>query len=109
MVHDGMVVARHTHSVDTDLCIFGINDMATVETDETGDTVALHAEWCTTEQDTVAWRGLSRHGNIFLRTGQTGFQVDYTCHIKHDGAWPFHLSDTIAESSGLGIGGIVIE
>ena len=127
MVHDGLVVACHTHTVQSaegglfvfvsvcpiggiDICRLLGYDFPTGEPlvsqahpHETGDAVTLHAERTGTEHDAIAGGGLTGYRHIFVCTGQTTLQGDDSCHVKDDGTWTADLLDTVTERAFYGV------
>ena len=77
MVHDGIVVACHSHTVESVHLIFIADSsavgllMSQTHAEETGDAFACHTERTAAQHDAVAWSRLSGDGNgIMLRGGR---------------------------------------
>ena len=105
MVHDGIVVACHSHTVESVHLIFIADSsavgllMSQTHAEETGDTFACHTERTATEHDAVAWGSLSGDGYVFVAAGESFFQVDDARHIKDDGARSGSLLDAVTEGT----------
>ena len=103
MVHDGIVVACHSHTVESVYLIFIADGsavgllMSQTHTEETGDTFACHTERTAAEHDAVAWGSLSGDGYVFVAAGESLFQRDDARHIKDDGAWTGCFLDAVTE------------
>ena len=105
MIHDGIVVACHSHTVESVHLIFIADSsavgllMSQTHAEETGDAFACHTERTAAEHDTVTWSRLSGDGNVFVAAGESFLQVDDARHIKDDGARSSSFLDAVTEGT----------
>ena len=96
VVDNGMIGARHTHSVAS---VLAIDTQTTLEADVTRNGIRADVNVRCLQADTLAWCRLPSNGGIGFDELRAKTHIDDAADVKDDGARTFHVDQSVEQGA----------